>query len=37
MLVRTFMFLGFAVLPPTHTLVPPGNDSGNLYMLYAIE
>ncbi|XP_015521771.2 LOW QUALITY PROTEIN: ornithine decarboxylase antizyme 1 [Neodiprion virginianus] len=37
MLVRTFMFLGFTVLPPTHALVPPGNDSGNLYMLYAIE
>ncbi|XP_012273870.1 ornithine decarboxylase antizyme 1, partial [Orussus abietinus] len=37
MLVRTFMFLGFSVLPPTHALVPPGSDAGNLYMLYAIE
>lgn len=37
MLVRTFMFLGFTVLPPTHSLVPPGSDAGNLYMLYAIE
>ncbi|XP_014230882.1 ornithine decarboxylase antizyme 1, partial [Trichogramma pretiosum] len=37
MLVRTFMFLGFSVLPPDHQLVPPGSDSGNLYMLYAIE
>jgi len=37
MLVRTFMFLGFTVLPPTHALVPPGSDAGNLYMLYAIE
>jgi len=37
MLVRTFMFLGFTILPPTHALVPPGSDAGNLYMLYAIE
>lgn len=37
MLVRTFMFLGFSVLPPDHPLVPPGSDTGNLYMLYAIE
>lgn len=37
MLVRTFMFLGFTVLPPTHALVPPGSDAGNLYMLYTIE
>lgn len=37
MLVRTFMFLGFSVLPPNHSLVPPGSDTDNLYMLYAIE
>ncbi|XP_043288631.1 ornithine decarboxylase antizyme 1, partial [Venturia canescens] len=37
MLVRTFMFLGFSILPPNHALVPPGCDSGNLYMLYAVE
>ena len=37
MLVRTFMFLGFSVLPPNHALVPPGSDAGNLYMLYAVE
>ncbi|XP_063976747.1 LOW QUALITY PROTEIN: ornithine decarboxylase antizyme 1 [Diachasmimorpha longicaudata] len=37
MLVRTFMFLGFNVLPPNHALVPPNCDSGNLYMLYAVE
>lgn len=37
MLVRTFMFLGFSVLPPGHQLIPPGSDKGNLYMLYAIE
>jgi hypothetical protein len=37
MLVRTFMFLGFSILPPNHPLVPPGSDTGNLYMLYAIE
>lgn len=37
MLVRTFMFLSFTVLAPTHSLVPPGSDVGNLYMLYAIE
>lgn len=37
MLVRTFMFLGFTVLPPNHALVPQISDPGNLYMLYAIE
>lgn len=36
-LVRTFMFLGFNVLPPNHALVPPVNDAGNLYMLYIVE
>lgn len=37
MLVRTFMFLGFNVLPPNHPLIPPQCDSGNLYMLYTVE
>ncbi|GLV36434.1 uncharacterized protein CBL_08925 [Carabus blaptoides fortunei] len=36
MLVRTFMFLGFAVLSPTSPLVPPGL-TGNVCMLYNIE
>ncbi|XP_018407174.1 PREDICTED: ornithine decarboxylase antizyme 1, partial [Cyphomyrmex costatus] len=36
-LVRTFMFLGFTVLPPTHAMIPPGSDAGSLYMLYTIE
>lgn len=35
-LVRTFMFLGFAVLSPTSPLVPPGL-KGNVCMLYNIE
>ncbi|XP_057328044.1 LOW QUALITY PROTEIN: ornithine decarboxylase antizyme 1 [Microplitis mediator] len=37
MLVRTFMFLGFTVLPPNHSLVPPNCDPGNLYMLYTVD
>lgn len=37
MLVRTFMFLGFTILPPTHSLVPPRSDAGNLYMLCILE
>lgn len=36
MLIRTFMFLGFAVLSPTSPLVPPGL-KGNVCMLYNIE
>lgn len=36
-LVRTFMFLGFAVLSPTSPLVPPSLGSGNVCMLYNIE
>ncbi|XP_059469458.1 ornithine decarboxylase antizyme 1, partial [Neocloeon triangulifer] len=36
LLVRTFMFLGFQVLPPDHELVPASIES-NLYMYYSIE
>ncbi|CAG9860231.1 unnamed protein product [Phyllotreta striolata] len=36
-LVRTFMFLGFAVLSPTSPLVPPPMATGNVCMLYNIE
>ncbi|CAH1110576.1 unnamed protein product [Psylliodes chrysocephalus] len=36
-LVRTFMFLGFAVLSPTSPLVPPSLANGNVCMLYNIE
>lgn len=37
-LVRTFMFLGFAVLAPSSPLVPPGlAANANLCMLYNIE
>ncbi|KAJ8980152.1 hypothetical protein NQ317_014647 [Molorchus minor] len=36
-LVRTFMFLGFAVLSPTSPLVPPQLAQGNVCMLYNIE
>lgn len=36
-LVRTFMFLGFAVLSPTSPLVPPQLATGNVCMLYHIE
>jgi len=37
LLVRTFMFLGFAPLAPGNSLVPRKADPGNLYMLYTIE
>lgn len=37
LLVRTFMFLGFATLPPGHQLIPSNTDACNLYMLYSIE
>lgn len=36
-LVRTFMFLGFAVLSPTSPIVPPQQAAGNICMLYNIE
>lgn len=36
-LVRTFMFLGFTVLPPGHGLLPNPLDTINLYMRYSIE
>jgi len=36
LLVRTFMFLGFQVLPPEHEMVP-ANIESNLYMIYSIE
>ncbi|KAJ8955800.1 hypothetical protein NQ318_005341 [Aromia moschata] len=36
-LMRTFMFFGFAVLSPTSPLVPPSLASGNVCMLYNIE
>ncbi|KAF6203711.1 hypothetical protein GE061_002044 [Apolygus lucorum] len=36
-LVRTFMYLGFSVLPPGHALIPNSMDTINLYMRYAVE
>lgn len=36
-LVRTFMYLGFSVLPPGHSLIPHSTDSINLYMRYSVE
>ncbi|XP_065353474.1 ornithine decarboxylase antizyme 1, partial [Cloeon dipterum] len=36
LLLRTFMFLGFQVLPPDHEMVP-ANIESNLYMIYSIE
>lgn len=33
-LVRTFMFLGFAILPPGHELIPSGSSDDTLYMAY---
>uniref|UniRef100_T1HP42 Ornithine decarboxylase antizyme n=2 Tax=Rhodnius TaxID=13248 RepID=T1HP42_RHOPR len=35
-LVRTFMYLGFSILPPGHELLPHNNDTLNLYMRHAI-
>ncbi|XP_063239004.1 LOW QUALITY PROTEIN: ornithine decarboxylase antizyme 2 [Bacillus rossius redtenbacheri] len=37
LLVRTFMFLGFSTLAPGHGFIPSNTDSGNFYMIYAIE
>jgi len=37
MLIRTFMFLGFAVLSPTSPIVPPQLAAGNICMLYNID
>ncbi|XP_066143857.1 LOW QUALITY PROTEIN: ornithine decarboxylase antizyme 2 [Euwallacea fornicatus] len=36
-LVRTFKFLGFSMLSPTHSLVPPQLAPGNVCMLYNVE
>lgn len=36
-LVRTFMFLGFTVLPVGHALIPHSNDTINIYMRYTID
>lgn len=36
-LVRTFMYLGFSVLPPGHTMIPNSTDTINLYMRYTVE
>jgi len=33
-LVRTFMFLGFAMLPPGHDLIPSGSSNETLFMAY---
>lgn len=34
-LIRTFMFLGFEVIPPGHPIAPANNE--HLYLLYEIE
>jgi len=36
-LVRTFMFLGFAPVPPGHPAIPASGDQDNIYLAYAIE
>lgn len=36
-LIRTFMFLGFAILSPTSPIVPPSLGAHNVCMLYLIE
>lgn len=35
-LVRTFMFIGFTVLPPGHDLMMQTNDASNICMRYTI-
>ncbi|GLH07785.1 Ornithine decarboxylase antizyme [Gryllus bimaculatus] len=37
LLVRTFMFLGFAALPPGHPLTPSNADASQLFMLYNVQ
>lgn len=34
-LVRTFMFLGFATLPPGHSMIPSSSSDDKLYMAYS--
>ena len=37
LLVRTFMYIGFAVIPPGHELIPQASsDTSNIYMVYCI-
>lgn len=36
-LVRTFMFLGFAAVPPGSEVIPTSGDRDHLYLAYAIE
>lgn len=37
LLIRTFMYIGFAVIPPGHKLIPQAAcDSSNIYMAYYI-
>lgn len=37
LLVRTFMFLGFGMMPPGHPLIPQPEDPNYLYLIYTIE
>jgi len=37
LLIRTFMFLGFNIIPPGHILIPPSADPNILFMLHTIE
>lgn len=37
LLVRTFMYIGFGVIPPGHKLIPQASsDTSNIYMAYCI-
>ncbi|KAF5270214.1 hypothetical protein FQA39_LY08428 [Lamprigera yunnana] len=36
-LIRTFMFLGFAILSPTSPILPPSLGAQNVCMMYLIE
>lgn len=37
LLVRTFMYIGFGVIPPGHELIPQASsDTSNIYMAYCI-
>ncbi|XP_065219677.1 ornithine decarboxylase antizyme 1-like [Planococcus citri] len=37
LLVRTFMYIGFAIIPPGHKLIPQASsDTCNIYMAYCI-
>ena len=36
-LIRVFMFLGFSVLPPAHSLIPARASAEMMYLAYEVD